>query len=79
MREPPQTSVGARDRGGDGLLDFVRQRGGQFSHHVDAVDVRQISLQLPQPFVLFLGALSFGDIHGDADVLTYFLRGIVMP
>jgi hypothetical protein len=35
----------------------VRQRGRQFSHHIDAIDVRQISLKLPQPFALLLSTL----------------------
>jgi hypothetical protein len=30
----------------DGEVDFVGQRGGQFSHHADAVHVREIRLQL---------------------------------
>ena len=54
------------------------QRGGQLSHHVDAIDVRQISLELSQPFALLLGALSFRYIHRDADVFTQFSRAIVM-
>src|SRR6202012_3617730 len=44
MRQPSQKSVGARDRGSDGLLDFVCQRCSQLSHHVDSVDVCEISL-----------------------------------
>src|SRR6202043_1066364 len=57
---------------------FVRQRGGQFSHHVDAVDMRKISLQLMQLFALLLRALSFRYVHRDTDVLTRFCRWIVM-
>jgi hypothetical protein len=53
----------ACDRSGNGLLDFVRERGSQFSHHVNPVDVRQISLELPQPFAFLLGMLLFRNIH----------------
>ena len=33
---------------GDRLRDFVRQRGGQFSHHAHAIDVGEIRLHLLQ-------------------------------
>ena len=36
-------------RAGDRLRDFVRQRGGQFSHHAHAVHVGEIRLHLLQP------------------------------
>src|SRR4029077_12584420 len=78
MREPSQTRVGACDRGGYGLLDFVRQRGGQFAHHVDPVDMQQIGLQLAKPFALRLGTLLLGYIHCDPEVFTGFTRGIVV-
>jgi hypothetical protein len=74
MCKPSQTGVRAGDRGGDGLFDFVRQRGGHFSHYVHAVDMREISLLLAQPFALLLGLFSFGDIHRDADVFTDLQR-----
>src|SRR5580658_9716439 len=77
-REPSQTRVGAGDCSGYRLPDFVGQRGGEFPHHIDAIDVSKIGLQLPQLFALFVGALSFGYIHGDTDILTDFLRRIVM-
>ena len=35
-------------RGGNRLADFVRQRGGQFSHHAHAVHVSEIRLHLLQ-------------------------------
>src|SRR5580704_14290957 len=56
----------------------MRQRGAEFPHHIDAIDVCEIGLQLPQFFALFVGALAFGYIHGDTDILTDFLRGMVM-
>src|ERR1700730_5626165 len=78
MCQPSQKGVCAGDRSRNGLLDFVCQRGGKLSHHIDTVGVRKISLQLTQPFALLLGALSFGNIHGDADVLAWFSGWIAM-
>src|SRR6201993_882472 len=78
MCQPSQECIRACDRSGNGLFDFMCQRGGQFPHHVNPVDVRQISLELPQPFALLLGMLLFRYIHRDADVFTSFLRGVVM-
>src|SRR5246127_2218228 len=77
MSQPSQECIRACDRSGNGLLDFVRQRGGQLSHHVNPVDVRQISLELPQPFALLLGMLSFRNIHGDTDVVAHFSRSVM--
>src|SRR5260221_4671688 len=78
MSQPLQECIRACDRSGNGLLDFVRQRGGQFSHHVNAVDVRQISLELPQPFALLLGMLLLRYIHRGADIVSHFSGGMVM-
>ena len=36
---------------GDRLRDFVRQRGGQFSHHAHAIHVGEIRLQSAQPLL----------------------------
>ena len=44
--------AGVVARGGDRLGDFVSQRGGQFSHHAQAVHVREIRLQSAQPLML---------------------------
>src|SRR5271166_1807577 len=49
--------------GGDRLLDFVSQRGGQFSHHAHAVHIREICLELAQSFALFLGAFALSNIR----------------
>jgi hypothetical protein len=38
--------AGVVARGGNRLRDFVGQRGGQFSHHAQAVHVREIGLEL---------------------------------
>src|SRR5580692_4496718 len=76
--EKSQTSARIGRRRSDRLFDFVRQRGGQFSHHVHTVDVREISFQLAKSFTLLLGVFLFRYIHRDADVFTDFLRGVVM-
>ena len=63
-----------------GLPDFVSQCSGlSFAHHIDAIDVCEISLQLTQLFAFLFGVLPFGDIHRDADVVAHFYRRIVMP
>ena len=41
-REEVHGRTGIVARGGDGLGDFVHQRGGQFSHHAHTVDVRRV-------------------------------------
>ena len=51
------------DGGGDRLLDFVSQRGGQFSHHADAVHVSEICLELAQSFALFFGTFALSNIR----------------
>src|ERR1700751_5236690 len=78
MRQPTTKGVCTGDRGSNGLFDLVRKRRGEFPHHVDSVDVCEISLQLTQPFALRLGALSVRYVHRDADVFADFLRGVVM-
>src|SRR6202021_1936251 len=79
MCQPSHKRARADDGGRNGLLDFVSQRCGQFSHHIDSVDASEISFQLAQFFTLRLGTLSFCYIHGDTDVLSDFPGGIVMP
>ncbi len=78
MRKPSYARVGACDRGGNRLLDFVGQSGGQFPEHVHAIDMRKISLELPQPFALLLGMFSLCYIHRDTDILTEVSGGIVV-
>src|SRR5580658_1503965 len=79
MSQPSQKGVCIRDRGGNGLLNFMSQCCGQLSHQIDAVDACQISLQLPQSLPLQVGVLSVCYIDGDADVFTHFARRIVVP
>src|ERR1700730_16195865 len=55
-----RTSVVAR--GGDRMQNFVSQRGGQFSHHAQAIQVREIRLQLPKSLMLLLRAFALRHI-----------------
>ena len=43
-RKPAQAGIGIGDSGGNRLIHFVRQRGGQFSHGGYAVDLCEIRL-----------------------------------
>src|ERR1700719_23301 len=56
----------------------MSQSCSQLSHHIDPVDVCEVILQLAQPLPLLLSALSFCNVHGDADVLTHFTEWIVV-
>jgi hypothetical protein len=67
VTEPSHAGVGVHNGGGDRLFDFVRQRGGQFAHHADAVHVHEISLELVQSFALFFGALALGNVRYGAN------------
>ena len=44
VRQPFNAAVGAGDGGSDGLLDFVRQRGGHFPQHAHTISVRELGL-----------------------------------
>src|ERR1700683_2635221 len=76
--EKSQTSSRIGRRRSDRLFDFVRPRGGQLSHHVHTVDVREISFQWANSVTLLLGMFLFRYIHRDADIFTDFLRGVMM-
>src|SRR6478672_228644 len=78
MCEPSQTCIGTRDRGGSRLLNFMGQRGGQFAHHVDAIGVCEIGLQLTQLFPLLFSMFLFCYIHRDTDVFTILSGWIAM-
>src|SRR5580704_17288157 len=53
------------------------QRGGQLSHHADAVQMREIRLELAHSFAPFFGALALGDIHcrPDEDKTLWIFAG----
>jgi hypothetical protein len=53
--EPAQAGLGVGDGGGDRLIHFVRQGGGQLRHRGHPVDAREIGARLAQRF---LGALA---------------------
>lgn len=52
------------------MQNFVRQRGGQFSHHAHAVHVGEIQLELAQLFTFVLCPPSFRHIDGCGDNLS---------
>jgi hypothetical protein len=56
-------------RGGDGLGNLVDQRSGLLSNDAQAVHVREIGLQLAQPLMHLLRALTFRHIHVRTDNL----------
>ena len=57
--EPAHGGFGIRQRGGDGLVDFVGDGGREFAHGRDTVRVHQ----------LCLGALSLGQVDDEGDSL----------
>src|SRR5882762_3277686 len=57
--EPAQAGAGVGAGGGNRLLHFVREGGGQLSHGGDAADACQIGLRLAQSL---LGTLAFLDV-----------------
>ena len=59
------------------LVDFMRDRSGQFPHHAHPVYVREICLDVAQPLTLFFGALAVFDVRRIAippDDLSVFDR-----
>ena len=46
--QPAQASTAVTHYARQRLVDFMRDRGGQFTHHAYPVDVREIRLELPQ-------------------------------
>src|ERR1700722_17543524 len=77
-REPPQTRIGAGDRGGYWLPNFVSQCGGEFSHHIHPIDVCEICLQLAQLFAFLFGLLPFSHVHCDTDVVAHSAGRVMM-
>src|SRR5258707_8016529 len=61
--QPSHTSLGARDGGGDRLLDFVTQRRRQLSHGHYPAHIGHVRLELPQPLALLLGPLAIFDVR----------------
>ena len=58
------------------MQNFVSQRGGQLSHHAQAIHVREIRLQLAKSLVLLLRAFAFRHIDVRSDHLDEFsIRG----
>ena len=47
-RKPAQAGIGVGDSGGNRLIHFVRQGGGQLSHGGHPVDACEIRLRLAQ-------------------------------
>jgi len=58
--EPAQSGVAAHDHRGERLVHFVRDRGGDLSHHHHSTGVRQLRLREPQRFLCAL-ALRYVD------------------
>src|SRR3984957_1327629 len=77
-REPPQARICASDGGGYWLPDFVSQCSGEFAHHIYAIGVCEICLQLPQFLAFLFGLLTFSYVHCDADVIARSARRLVM-
>ncbi len=73
--QPFNAAVGAGDGGGDGLLDFVCQRGGHFPQRAYTIDVCQIGLELTQPVARLFGTLALGDIDHCAEHLNKLSSG----
>ncbi len=61
--QPSRTSLGARDGGGDRLLDFVTQRRRQLSHGHYPAHIGHVRLELPQPLALLLDPLAILDVR----------------
>ena len=57
--EPAQRGLGVGKRCGDGLADFVGDRGGELAHRCDTVGVRQLHLPLAESLS---SSLTFGDV-----------------
>ena len=61
--QPAEACAAVADDTGQRLVDFMRDGGGQFAHHADPVDVREIRLELAQPLALFFGTLAIFDVR----------------
>src|SRR5271165_1846759 len=65
--QPTQASAGVTHHARQRLVDFMRNRGGQFTHHAHPVDVREIRFELAKSRALFFGAFPFSDIDRRAN------------
>src|SRR5208337_661688 len=63
--QPAQTRATATHNAREWLVDFMRDRGGQFPQYAYPVDVRQIGLEWAKSGALFFGPLAFRDVPGD--------------
>src|SRR5208337_1235121 len=62
--QPAQTRAAATHNAREWLVDFMRDRGGQFPQYAYPVDVRQIRLELPQLLALFFRPHAVTDVPG---------------
>ena len=60
--QPAEAGAAVADDTGKRLIDFMRDRGGQFPHHAHAVDVRELCLEFAQPLALLFGTLAVFDV-----------------
>src|SRR5271165_4299552 len=63
--QPTQASAGVTHHARQRLVDFMRDRGGQFTQYAYPVDVSEICLELPQLFALFFGLHAVTDVPGN--------------
>jgi len=63
--EPAQTGLGVGDDGGERLVDFMGDRGGQLTQGCHARDMRQLHLCLVQRFLCLLRANRRGYVAAD--------------
>ena len=63
-----RTSVVSRS--GNRMQNLVSQGGGQLSHNIQPVEMREICLQLAQPLMLLLGPFTFRHVEGRTDNLN---------
>src|SRR6266851_5699577 len=65
--KPSATGVGIGDSGGNRLVHFVRQGGGQLAHRGHPIYVRELRLGLTQSLALILRPLAFGYVDHSTD------------
>ena len=64
--QPAQAGAAVAHHARERLVDFMRDRSGQFPHDAHPVDVRKIRLELAQPLALFFGTFAVFNIGGHA-------------
>src|SRR4030095_11540392 len=52
------------------VKDFMSQRGRQFSHHANTIQMSEIRFQLPKTIMFVLRAFAFSDINVRSDHLN---------